>query len=102
MKSIMKKVMLCIGLLLALILAVGGFFFWNVYQKLMAMETIQYDPQLTIFIGGGGNSIVLTSEDGSQALIVDTKMSSGAKRLRESVKANDITLKLHHKRAMSD
>jgi hypothetical protein len=26
--------MLCIGLLLALILAVGGFFFWDIYQKL--------------------------------------------------------------------
>jgi len=92
MKSIMKKVMLCVGLLLALILAVGGFFFWNIYQKLMTMEAIQYDPQLTIFIGGGSNSIVLTSEDGSKVLIVDTKMSSGAKKLRESVKANDIAI----------
>jgi cyclase len=47
---------------------------------------------LTVYLGGGGNSIVLTSEDGSQALVVDTKMRSAAKKLRDEVKAAEITI----------
>jgi cyclase len=57
----------------------------------MKVETIQYDPQLTIYLGGG-NSVVLTSEDGSAALVVDTKMRGAAEVLREKVKAKDITI----------
>jgi cyclase len=55
------------------------------------VETVNYDPQLTVY-SGGGNSIVLTSEDNSQALIVDTKMMSGAKKLREKITASDIII----------
>jgi cyclase len=58
----------------------------------MKIETIQYDPQLTIYLGGGGNSVALTSEDGSAALVVDTKMKGAAKILREKIKAKDITI----------
>jgi cyclase len=47
---------------------------------------------LTIYIGGGGNSIVLTSEDGTKALIVDTKMGGAAKDLMKSVKAGEIII----------
>ena len=58
----------------------------------MKVETIQYDPQLTIYLGGGGNSVVLTSEDGSAAFIVDTKMRGAAEMLRDKIKAKDITI----------
>lgn len=88
----MKKVLLIISLLIVIIIVVGGFYFWKIYQQFGRMETVQLDPQLTIYVGGGSNSIVLTSEDGSKALVVDTKMRSAAKKLRDTVKAADIVI----------
>src|SRR4030042_1706742 len=87
--GIMKKLLIIIGSVLFVIIAASGLLFWEQYQRIMAMEIIRYDPQLMIYLGGGGNTIVLTSEDGSRALIIDTKMFSGSKKLRESVKAGD-------------
>jgi glyoxylase-like metal-dependent hydrolase (beta-lactamase superfamily II) len=88
----MKKVLLIVVLLIVVIIAVGGFYFWKIYQQFGKVETVQLDPQLTVYLGGGGNSIVLTSEDGSQALVVDTKMRGAAKRLRDEVKASQIII----------
>jgi len=88
----MKKVLLIVSLLIVIIIAVGGFYFWKIYQQFGKVETVQLDPQLTVYLGGGGNSIVLTSEDGSKALVVDTKMRSAAKKLRNEVKAAEITI----------
>jgi len=62
------------------------------YGSFMKVETVQYDPQLRIYLGGGGNSIALFSEDGSKALIVDTKMGAAAKMLHDDVRAGDITI----------
>jgi glyoxylase-like metal-dependent hydrolase (beta-lactamase superfamily II) len=92
----MKKALLIAAVLLGLFLIGGGIFLWNMYQEMMVMETIQYDSQLTIITGGGSNSILLTSEDGSSALLVDTKIFSGSKKLKEMVKAGDITLVITH------
>ncbi len=88
----MKKVLLGIGAVLLVIIVAAGLFFWNSYRKFMAMEVVKSDPQLTIFIGGSGNSIVLTSEDGTKALVVDTKMRGAAKEMRDAVKAKEITI----------
>ncbi len=88
----MKKVLLIVVFLIVVIIAVGGFYFWKIYQQFGKVETIQLDPQLTVYLGGGGNSIVLTSEDGSKALVVDTKMRSAAKKLRDEVKASQIII----------
>ena len=88
----MKKVLLVVSLLIVIIIAVGGFYFWKIYQQFGKVETIQLDPQLTVYLGGGGNSIVLTSEDGTKALVVDTKMRRAAKKLRDEVKAAQITI----------
>jgi glyoxylase-like metal-dependent hydrolase (beta-lactamase superfamily II) len=87
----MKKVLQIVGLLMVVVIAAGGLYVWQYYQRFMKVETIQYDPQLTIYLGGGGNSVVFTSEDGSAALVVDTKMKGAAKILREKIKAKDIT-----------
>lgn len=88
----MKKILFIVFLLIVIIVAVGGFYFWKIYQQFAYVETVQLDPQLTVYLGGGSNSIVLTSEDGSKALIVDTKMRRAAKELRDTVKADDITI----------
>ena len=77
---------------MVVVIAAGGLYVWQYYQRFMKVETIQYDPQLTIYLGGGGNSVVFTSEDGSAALVVDTKMKGAAKILREKIKAKDITI----------
>jgi cyclase len=88
----MKKFLLVICLLIVACLTVGVFYYGKVKQQFVKVETVQLDPQLTVYLGGGGNSIVLTSEDGSKALVVDTKMKKAAKKLRETVKATDITI----------
>jgi cyclase len=88
----MKKFLAIAGSILGLIIIIAVIFVWVNYGKFMAMETVKVDPQLTIVLGGGGNSIVLTSEDGSKSLVVDTKMAGAAKNLRKMVTASDITV----------
>jgi glyoxylase-like metal-dependent hydrolase (beta-lactamase superfamily II) len=87
----MKKVLKVIGILIVAAIAAGGIYLWQSYQSFMKVETIQYDPQLAIYLGSG-NSVVFTSEDGSAALVIDTKMRGAAEILREKVKAKDITI----------
>ena len=87
----MKKVLKVIGILVVAAIAAGGIYLWQSYQGFMKVETIQYDPQLAIYLGSG-NSAVLTSEDGATELVVDTKMRGAAENLREKVKAKDITI----------
>jgi glyoxylase-like metal-dependent hydrolase (beta-lactamase superfamily II) len=89
----MKKVLQIFGLLIVVAIAAGGIYVWQSYQGFMKVETIQYDPQLTIYLGGG-NSVVLTSEDVSAAIVVDTKMRGAAEILRDKVKVKtkDITI----------
>jgi cyclase len=88
----MKKFLIIGGSILGLIIIVAAFFAWQTFAAMMATETINYDPQLFIVLGGGGNSIVLTSEDGSRSIVVDTKMAGAAKKLRKMVTAPDVTV----------
>jgi cyclase len=88
----MKKALIIIALSIAVVLALGLIFLMPFYQRFIAVETVTYDPQLTIFIGGGGNSLVLASEDGTMALVVDTKMGGSAKELRNYVKAGEVII----------
>ncbi len=88
----MKKYLIIAGFAIVVVMCVAGISFRKIYRHFMAVETVRYDPQLTIYLGGGGNSIVLTSEDGSKALVVDTKMGGAAKKLRDAVRAKDITV----------
>ena len=88
----MKRIFIITGSLLAAILIIGAIFIGIGYEKFMTIETVEHDPQLEIVLGGGGNSIVLTSEDGSRALVVDTKMGNAAKTLRKKVRATEIII----------
>jgi len=81
----MKKFLLIICLLIVACLTVSGFYYGKINKQFGKVETVQIDPQLTVYLGGGGNSIVLTSEDGSKALVVDTKMGRAAKKLSEEI-----------------
>ena len=89
----MKKVLLIIGLSLALVIAVIAVLGWNSYKKYSAVKAIAFDSNLLILQGGGGNSIILTSDDETQALIVDTKIGGRASAMLASkVKAPNITV----------
>lgn len=86
----MKKNLIIAGCIIVVLFCVAGISFRKIYRQFIAVETVHYDPQFTIYCGGGGNSIVLTSEDGSRALVVDTKMAGAARKLRGEVTAKDI------------
>jgi glyoxylase-like metal-dependent hydrolase (beta-lactamase superfamily II) len=85
-----KKLIIILSIVAALLVAAGGFV-WYQYRQFIKVDVVKVDPQLTIY-EGAGNSIVLTSEDGSRALVVDTKMGSAAELLRNEVKAKNITV----------
>lgn len=81
----MKKVLFWIlGIVLTLILIIA-IIFGPTILRMMESSTEEIDENLTVFLGYGGNSIVLKSSDCSQVLIVDTKMGGGAKKLRQYV-----------------
>ena len=88
----MKRIFIIAGAVSALLVVFAGFFIFLGYQKFMSIDAIEYDPYCEILLGGGGNSVILTSEDGSEALVVDTKMGPAAKKMRKSVKANALTV----------
>ncbi len=84
----MKKVLKWVGIILALIAVTAGtLFMLYVRPFLEAMKqttTVQYDKDLTLMIGGGGNSGILVSD--SLVLVIDTKMSDAAIMLHDKVK----------------
>ena len=58
----------------------------------MPQSKISLTDNLSIYLGGGCNSVVLTSKDKSEALIVDTKWFRRAKELRSAISASKITI----------
>jgi glyoxylase-like metal-dependent hydrolase (beta-lactamase superfamily II) len=88
----MKKVLKIAGIAVTLILVLGALFTWIGYRKYMNVEIVRVDPWLKVAYGGGGNSVILTSVDGSKALVIDTKMGDAAKKLREAVTAGEVTI----------
>ena len=74
-----KKILL-ISAIVILILAAGFFIvMYPSYKAFMQEETINLDKNLTILIGGGGNSGLLLTD--SALVVIDTKMSKGAEKL---------------------
>ena len=84
---IMKKVILGILGFLVLVVLIIAIVYGPTLGRFLSSSTEYIDANLTIFLGYGGNSIVLKSDDGSEILIVDTKMAGGATKLREHVDA---------------
>jgi len=83
-----KKILKWTGIVLLLLIAVGTTFYM-IYvrpfmQKMKETSVINYDKELTIILGGGGNSGILTSD--SLVIVIDTKMDEAAKELAQKVK----------------
>lgn len=84
----LKTIAKWIGILGLILVGFGGLFYLfyvaPVLGKIEEQRTVSYDPSLTIFEGGGGNSGVFTSD--SLVIVVDTKMSDAADQLAAKVK----------------
>lgn len=77
----MKRLLVRIALAtaaLALLLAVGA---WYAFRPMFAYAETQIDPNLWVLTGAGCNTTVLLSTDRTHAVVVDTKMGGGAKRI---------------------
>jgi glyoxylase-like metal-dependent hydrolase (beta-lactamase superfamily II) len=86
--KILKKIFKWLGVLV-LVLLVTGFTLYMIYlrpfmQKMKQTSTIKYDKELTIILGGGGNSGILISD--SLVIVIDTKMDEAAEQLANTVK----------------
>jgi glyoxylase-like metal-dependent hydrolase (beta-lactamase superfamily II) len=83
-----KKIAKWIGLIgLALVAVVAVFYFVYVKPVLNKIEEsriVEYDKDLTIYEGGGGNSGILVSD--SLVLVVDTKMGDAMETFAAKVK----------------
>ena len=77
-----KKIILIVLVVLALFVAYVGVSYGPGIKKFLTLERIDLAPDLVVFVGYGGASLVLTSADKNEALIVDTKMFGGAKALK--------------------
>jgi cyclase len=84
----LKKVLKWIGIILLVLIAVAVTLYM-IYlrpfmQKMKVMDVVKYDKELTIVLGGGGNSGILASD--SLVIVIDTKMDEGAEKLYALVK----------------
>ncbi len=86
----MKKNLTIAGIVILTLIIICGIAFLAFQKSMGETKNITIDDHLLVIEGGGGNSIILTSEDGSRALVVDTKMGSAAKDLAAQVTAKDV------------
>jgi glyoxylase-like metal-dependent hydrolase (beta-lactamase superfamily II) len=83
-----RKILKWFGIVILLI-AVTGVTLFMIYvrpfmQKMKQTSTIKYDKELTLEMGGGGNSGILVSD--SLVIVIDTKMDDAAEQLAKTVK----------------
>jgi cyclase len=83
-----RKILLWVFGIISIIFIVAGslyaVFVRPFMKEMMVMHTIPYDKQLTIVLGGGGNSGILVSD--SLVLVVDSKMDEAATQFYDQVK----------------
>jgi len=84
----MKTFLKVFGVIILILIIAGGSIYW-IYlrpfmQKMKHTSTIKYDKELTIVLGGGGNSGILASD--SLIIVIDTKMDKAADDFYKTVK----------------
>jgi len=83
-----KKIIKWLGILILLVAITGGILYLiylrPVMNKMEKTEVMNFDKDLTIILGGGGNSGILASD--SLVLVIDTKMGEAAEQLYKKVK----------------
>ncbi len=83
-KKIMKILGVLVVLLIAAIASLYMIYLRPVMNKMSETSTIKYDKDLTLVIGGGGNSGILSSD--SLVIVIDTKMKDAAEALYKTAK----------------
>lgn len=83
------KILKWIGIILLLLMTIGTtvymIYLRPFMQKMNEVSIVHYDKDLTLVLGGGGNSGILVSD--SLVLVIDTKMGDAAEQLSGMVKA---------------
>ena len=82
-----KKILKWLGILILLVVALG-FTLYMIYlrpfmERMKKTETIQFDKELTLVLGGGSNSGILVSD--SLVIVIDTKQDEAAEQLFKQV-----------------
>jgi glyoxylase-like metal-dependent hydrolase (beta-lactamase superfamily II) len=83
-----KKILKWMGVAILFLLLVAGSLYMiylrPAMERIKQSKTIKYDKELTLVIGGGGNTGLLVSD--SLVLVMDTKMDESAKTLYNTAK----------------
>ncbi len=83
-----KKILKWLAAIVLLLVVAGFALYWiylrPVMQKMEQTQWIPYDKDLTLVLGGGGNSGILVSD--SLIVVIDTKMGEAAEDLAKKVK----------------
>ena len=80
----MKKYFKILGLIVVLGLIIVGVKAFPFLKVMSEIEVVEYDKNLTLVLGGGGNSAILVGD--KEVLVVDSKVASGKSKLFELVK----------------
>lgn len=84
----MKKFLKWAGLSVLVLASIGAvLFFVYLYpfmQKMKETTVLPYDQNLTLVMGGGGNSAILSSD--SMVLVIDSKMDKASEELHQMAK----------------
>ena len=86
----MKRMILIVVYVVTAIGVTTGAFIgyqWHVYNR-----TIKLDSQCSVILDDAGNSILLFSEDGKKALLVDTKKGKEASALAKKINVANLTI----------
>ncbi len=81
-----KKIFIGSGISLIAVIAAAVFLFYPSVKFFTEKETIQVDRNLTLMLGGGGNSGIIVGD--SAEVVVDTKMMSSSEDLYKLAKAD--------------
>ncbi|MGA2822108.1 MAG: MBL fold metallo-hydrolase [Bacteroidales bacterium] len=71
-----KKILIGIALILLLLMAGGAMYLYPAFTFFFQTETQQFDKDLTLVLGGGGNSGILITD--KALVVIDTKMGGAA------------------------
>ena len=79
-----KKVFVSIGIAVLVILIGAVIIFYPMIRFMTQKEIVQIDPNLTVVLGGGGNSGIIIGD--SAVVVIDTKMMSPSEDLYKIAK----------------
>lgn len=79
------KIILSVILVIVLIVLAVFTVYGPAYSRFMASSVVQVDSLLTVWMGDGGNSLILRDGSGDEVLVVDSKMGKGSVKIRAFV-----------------